>query len=865
MRNDIFTAVSVEVPDRFSHLEIVATDIVNTACKLRIFTCYRPPSGDADPAAMQYIKDMCDCLDSLYPVNSTVVVCGDFNLPSIAWSNIDITVLSKNSCSGIFLNFTLNHALYQHVSDYTRFNSNNNSATVLDLVLCNDANFIYDVCVLSPFSTSDHCTVSFKIINSSVDSLNKMCSRDTFDFNRADWPSIFEYLNNCDLDEHVLNCIDVASKIECFYSIVNECFTKFIPVVSNKSTSKYTVYPCHIRRHLKRKAAAWRVYKHFRTQSSLDSYKLLASECRSLIYKFNIARERKIINSENISSFYRHCNRRFNSRSVIGPIRTASGSLTTDAQTKANIFQHCFSSYFTVDNNVLPPINVTSSTNSLKEIIFGPGLVNKAIKKLKSKAKGGPDGIPPLFFKKCKLWVSPVLSNIFQSCFEAGFMPSIWLKAFITPIFKKGNKLDPCNYRPIALTCVMCKLMESVVKDQLLSYLLCHKLISKHQHAFILHHSTTTNLLECTLDWSVSLNNKHCVDVIYIDFQRAFDSIVHSKLILKLQSFGISGKLLVWLTAFLSNRTQCVAIENCLSDEKCVLSGIPQGSVIGPILFLLFINDVDSVCSGTTNFKLFADDLKLYSNVTCPSSSNTDLQHSLDNLLLWANTWQLTINTNKCSVLGLHGRFPSSNNSYFLHNCPLTSSNPIRDLGILINNNLSYKSHINSIVSKSLQRVGILFRGFLCRDLHFLRKAFITYVRPLIEYNSILWSPNQKKYIDLIEKVQRRFTKRIPHLHKLPYLDRLKTINLPSLELRRLHFDLFYYYKILHNLTDINPNNFFTYHNPLSSLRQNLPIVTTPLSSTSKYLSTLPFRSLSCWNFLPPILYVIKRLLFLSN
>ena len=151
----------------------------------------------------------------------------------------------------------------------------------------------------------------------------------------------------------------------------------------------------------------------------------------------------------------------------------------------------------------------------------------------------------------------------------------------------------------------------------------------------------------------------------------------------------------------------------------------------------------------------------------------------------------------------------SLNNSYFLNNYPLTSSNPIRDLGILINDNLSYKSHINSIVSKSLQRVGVLFRGFLCRDLPFLRKAFITYVRPLIEYNSILWSPNQKKYIDLIEKVQRRFTKRIPCLHTLPYLDRLKAINLPSLELRRLHFDLFYYYKILHNLTDINPDIFF--------------------------------------------------------
>jgi len=205
VRDDVFSAVAVDIPGRFSHLEIVAVDIVNTACKLRIFTCYRPPSGDTDPAAVQYIKDMCDCLNSLYPVNSTVVICGDFNLPSIVWSNLDITAMSKNSCSGIFVNFTLHRALTQQVSDFTRFNNNNNSATLLDLVLCNDDNFIYDVCVLTPFSNSDHCTVGFKIINSTVGSKNNLCQCDTFDFNRADWPGIFEHLNSCDLEERKLS------------------------------------------------------------------------------------------------------------------------------------------------------------------------------------------------------------------------------------------------------------------------------------------------------------------------------------------------------------------------------------------------------------------------------------------------------------------------------------------------------------------------------------------------------------------------------------------------------------------------------------------------------------------------------------
>jgi hypothetical protein len=149
-----------------------------------------------------------------------------------------------------------------------------------------------------------------------------------------------------------------------------------------------------------------------------------------------------------------------------------------------------------------------------------PSLVRKSINHLRAKPKGGPDLIPPLFFKKFSLWLGQPLCYIFQSCFNAGFMPREWLQAHITPIFNKGNPTDPLNYKPIALTCTMCKLMKHIIKDQLLSYLLGKHLISKHQHAFIIKHSTITNLLESLYDWSVALNNSNSVDVIYIDFRR---------------------------------------------------------------------------------------------------------------------------------------------------------------------------------------------------------------------------------------------------------------------------------------------------------------------------------------------------------
>ncbi len=339
--------------------------------------------------------------------------------------------------------------------------------------------------------------------------------------------------------------------------------------------------------------------------------------------------------------------------------------------------------------------------------------------------------------------------------------------------------------------------------------------------------------------------------VCYVDFRRAFDSIVFNKLLIKLQSFGICGKLLLWLSAFLINRTQRVVIENCLSVEKDVVSGVPQGSVLGPILFLLFINDIEHICCGSTKFKLFADDLKLYCEVDVFNNSNNDLQNSLNRLASWATEWQLTINFNKCSVLGIHGRSRTSNHIYSINGFVLSGLGSIRDLGVEIDYCLSFKSHIKNCVSRALQRTGILFRGFLCRDLQFLRKAFVTYIRPVVEYNSIIWSPSQVTYIDLVERVQRRFTKRIPCLQSMSYNERLSAINLPSLELRRLHFDLLNYYKIINHQTSLIPESLYSYHVPPDSLRNATPFIQKPRNASSALLSSFVYRSIDCWNFLP--------------
>jgi ribonuclease P/MRP protein subunit RPP40 len=301
---------------------------------------------------------------------------------------------------------------------------------------------------------------------------------------------------------------------------------------------------------------------------------------------------------------------------------------------------------------------------------------------------------------------------------------------------------------------------------------------------------------------------------------------------------------------------QSVVIENTNSTYVDVISGVPQGSVLGPILFILFINDIVTVCLPNTELKLFADDLKLYSvvKVTNPLTGLDSLQQSLDRIYLWATEWQFTINVSKTNVLTLSNKLRSkATRHYSVNQICLPCKDLTPDLGILMDSCLSFRDHINNIVSKSLQRCGVLFRGFVSRDLSFLRKAFVVYVRPILEYNSCIWNPSHKHLIDSIEAVQRRFTKRIPSLSSLSYSERLASINLESLELRRLRFDLIMYYKIINNLTPLCCEQYFHFYSPPASSRTASSILLLkPISGSAKYFSSFFNRSIDCWNSLNP-------------
>ena len=349
--------------------------------------------------------------------------------------------------------------------------------------------------------------------------------------------------------------------------------------------------------------------------------------------------------------------------------------------------------------------------------------------------------------------------------------------------------------------------MESIIRDSLVAFMENNNFLSNFQHGFISHRSCTTNLL-ATLDaWTEIIDNGDPLDAIYLDFSKAFDSVPHLRLLAKLRSYGICDNLLKWIADFLIGRRQRVNVNGKFSDWSEVTSGVPQGSCLGPLLFVIYINDlpnmVESIC------QLYADDTKLFSKIDSPDK-HSRLQQDLDNLVSWANTWQLRFNADKCHVL--HMGYNNPNYVYYMESyvnnerVELEATKMEKDLGIIVDSELTFSKHVETQVGKANRLVGLIRRSFTYMDKNCMRQLFIALVRPHLEFGNVAWSPQFKKEADLIEKVQERATKVIPGFRNLSYEERLKTMKLPSLKYRRKRGDLIEVYKYVNGYYNVNEN-----------------------------------------------------------
>ncbi len=356
--------------------------------------------------------------------------------------------------------------------------------------------------------------------------------------------------------------------------------------------------------------------------------------------------------------------------------------------------------------------------------------------------------------------------------------------------------------------------MESIVRAHVLKHLDTNNILKDEQHGFRERRSCLTNLLEMMEYWTEILNEGDGIDVAYLDFRKAFDLVSHKHLLYKMSKYGITNQTLNWIGAFLHQRSQKVVVRGATSESFAVTSGVPQGSVLGPILFLIFINDLP--LEVISPLSLFADDSKVFSKIVsnknlkkCNNENgNLKLQNDLNTIAGWAKKWKVEFNVDKCKIMHIGNQ--NLKHTYTMDGTNLTTTREERDLGVVIDDQLGFDKHIRGIVKKANRMLGLIRIGFTCLDKEIFMNLYPVLVRPLLEYCVQVWSPYKRKYVNLLEGVQRRATKLVPALRNLQYEERLKRLGLTTLEDRRERGDMIETYKLITGKEDINPGKFFT-------------------------------------------------------
>ena len=440
------------------------------------------------------------------------------------------------------------------------------------------------------------------------------------------------------------------------------------------------------------------------------------------------------------------------------------------------------------------------TNKQIKDIKITPELVEKKLKDLNPHKSCGADGVHSYVLRETAKSMSIPLALIYQKSLDEGVCPEEWKCANVTPIQKKGDWTEPSNYRPVSLTSQVCKVLESIIRDRIVQHLTDNKLLNDAQHGFREGRSCLTNLLETLEQWTEIIDEGDCIDVAYLDFRKAFDLVSHEHLIYKLSKYGIKGQILNWIRDFLKDRTQRVVIRGTASSPRNVTSGVPQGSVLGPILFLIFINDLPIEL--LSRLSLFADDSKLFSRIMTNRKSkfkdvngSKRLQKDLNKVVEWAEKWKMEFNIDKCKIM--HLGYNNPKNVYSMGNTTLNATEEERDLGVIIDNKLDFGKHINTIVARANRILGLIRISFACMNIPMFLNIYTAQVRPLLEYCVQVWSPHKRKYIQLIERVQRRATKLVPQLKNMSYNRRLKALKLPRLVDRRVRGDMIETYKIM--------------------------------------------------------------------
>ena len=775
---------------------------IKSGCdKILVGIVYRSPNS-----SQLENRNIINGLERVRGVRS-ILLLGDFNYPNIDWRNGMVRGGGRAAVS--FYEEVQQQYLCQHVLSPTRIVPGE-EPTILDLVFTREENMVQNLEIVSPLGRSDHSGLLFDFIPSDrsniieeSDSIKKNYFKGNYNLMRSEledinWDELFES-NEVEI---------VCQNLE---SLIKDMAQRLIP---ERRVSKHKEkVPKSIKKAAKKKRELHKRYRMTARQEDWEAYRRQRNATTELIKNYEREKELKLARDfkENPKLLHNFVRSKMKVKDRIGPLENSEGEVCCERKMKAKLLNDQFKSVFVRENlNNIPEVERT--VVNITDVLIDEEIVKKKLSKLKEDKAMGPDEIHPKILRECSEQLAGPLARLFRMSLSDGVVPESWRRANVSPIFKKGSMKKVENYRPVSLTSQLCKVMESIIRDHLVEFLERESFFAEEQHGFRAKRSCTTNLLETFEDWTCAADRGCGVDCIYLDFQKAFDTVPHQRLLTKLEACGVGGDIGNWIAAFLRNREQRVVVDGEMSDWTRVLSGVPQGSILGPVLFLIYINDIPGQVG--SKVKLFADDTKLY-KVIEGKEDRLSLQSDLCSLCEWSKKWQLKFNIEKCKSMHVGDNGGEIDNYYMVSHegerIDLQEVTEEKDLGVVVKSDLRWTDQCSGVIGRATGAMRKLKTSFKHMDVEIFKRVYPSYVRSHLENSVQVWSPHLLGDIDRLEKVQRRATKSVRGLRDYSYEERLKMLKLHSLSKRRLRGDLIEVFKMVRGLSGLKFDDFFQY------------------------------------------------------
>ena len=797
-----------------------------------IGVCYRTPNESIFECDLH--AQLRSMLATLGSSKLHFILMGDMNYRFSSWPVGDnVQGLSEDARQ--FCEILDNCFLTQHVSYPTR------NDVILDLIITEEPDTLHNVEVTDNFANSDHKTLEWSMDFGRFVRYDK---RKNYLFAKADMVKIRYKLHNMKwsqlfAEKNVDECWRLFH--EKLLSLLND----YVPVKCGRAKRSKPIWMS-----FKAQKAVLRrrkVYAKYKDRSH-PAYIKANKVARNLLKESRQRFESKL--GENVKadrkSFFAYARSQSKSTVRVGPLKNDQGIIISDDLDMSKLLNDYFISVFTAENDSRPFMEDRmrmADAMKLSDIVFTEADIIRRIALIPDDKAAGPDDLSPRFLKRIAKEISEPLVMIFRKSLDEGSVPLHWRSANVSPIFKKGNRQLPENYRPVSLTCVLCKVLESVIRDKMVMFLEENELIKDSQHGFRTGRSCATNLLVFLEYVTNCINNKENIDVAFLDFAKAFDKVPHRRLLDKLQAHGVVGKVHSWISAWLWDRRQRVCLLGHGSAWERVISGVPQGSVLGPVLFTIFINDLE--CCLVNNVLKFADDTKLFGKIGDDKDRKL-FQNDLDLLCYWAEKWQMEFNVSKCNIM--HIGKENAMYNYYMKGRQLDEIIMEKDLGVVISSNLKVNSQVEGVCAKANRMLGLIKRIIRFKDRRILLQLYKSLVRPHLEYATSVWSPYYKKDKERLEAIQHRFTRMLPGIKDMKYEDRLKELHLWSLEERRNRADLLEIFKMIKGFTAVPWTMFF--QRQISCTRGHSWKLSKKTSSCNIRHSFFSQRAVNRWNAL---------------